>query len=65
MEEYTNTIENFADQGLRDGEITEQQYRYITNRQKPSTSIQKEEELHMANPKPQYKTHKVDAAGTF
>ena len=35
MEEYINRIENFAAAGLREGEITEEQYRFITNKQKP------------------------------
>ena len=40
IEEYNERIEGFAAAGVRDGEITEEQGRYITNQQKPSTSIQ-------------------------
>ena len=65
MEDYIEKIENFAAAGLRTGEISEEQYRFITNKQKPSLASQQEEEIHLANPKPQYKTHKLDAEGNM
>ena len=61
---YNDIIEEYAAKGLRHGEITEQQARYITNKQ-VGQSIQGAESLHPANPKPQYKTHKRDEAGNM
>ena len=64
LEEYVERIERFAADALAKDEIDDKQYRFITNKQKPSKSSQQEaSEIHLANPKPQYKTHKVDGEG--
>ena len=59
MDIFKNQIEEYAARKVKEGELTEQQYRFVTNTQiRPSS--QQAEELHLANPKPQPKTHKVD-----
>ena len=64
LEEYVERIERFAADALANEEIDDKQYRFITNKQKPSKSSQQAaSEIHLANPKPQYKTHKVDQEG--
>ena len=65
MEEYIDRIDNFAAAGLREGQISEEQYRLITNKQKPSLASQQKEKIHLANPKPQHKTNKLDAEGNM
>ena len=40
--------------------------RFITNQQKStSPSSQEAEQLHLANPQPKYKTHKIDSEGNM
>ena len=64
MEDFNVKIENWANEGLRSGELSDEMYRFVTNRQAASNP-QEPEELHLANPKPQYKTHKKDADGNM
>ena len=63
LEDYNVKIERWAAEGLRSGELSDQMYRFVTNTEKPSASSRQAEELHLANPKPQYKTHKTDDQG--
>ena len=64
MEDFNVKIENWALEGLRTGELSDKIYRFVTN--KPAASShQAAEELHLANPKPQYKTHKKDDDGNM
>ena len=64
MEDFNVKIENWALEGLRTGELSDKIYRFVTN--KPAASShQAAEELHLANPKPQYKTQKKDDDGNM
>ena len=50
-EEYNVRIKEWADRGLEAGEISEDMHKFATNEGLT-------DELHMAVPKPNYKTHK-------
>ena len=64
IDTYNAKIDEYAARSLREGEISEKQARFISNQQKNPPSHE-EEELHLANPQPKYKTHKKDEAGNM
>ena len=52
-DDFIENIREWADTALEKSEINQKQYDYVTNI----------DETHLANPKPQYKTHKKDENG--
>ena len=58
MEEHIRQIHDWAEKGLRCGEIDEEMYNFVTN-------VGKTDKIHLANSKPQPKTHKVDESGNI
>ena len=55
IEDYKDEIKQWADTALNVGEIDDKQHKYVIDI----------EETHLANPKPLYKTHKVDEQGVM
>ena len=58
-------LEDLAAQGLEKQEITQEMYSFISNKEPGASFSQGADEPHLANPKPQMKTHKLDNEGNM